>query len=185
MYAMILNLYCCISHINFKLTGNYYNFSNIRYAEPPLGALRFAAPVPPKGRNETIDDGSVARICPQAYPGGSQITEKYDAYYSETGRTDLEGFENATKGFDYPRNTPKDPRATEDCLFLDVMVPRKVFESSRTIGRLRKGAAVMVWIHGGGYGAGTKYDVPSAGLLARSQVGRSEGVIFVAINYRL
>lgn len=105
----------------------------------------------------------------------------YNSYYSQTGKTDLAGFENATIGFDYPRNTPQDPRATEDCLFLDLMVPRRVYE-----GRGRKrGAAVMVWIHGGGYGAGTKYDVPPAGLLSRSQMGGEDGVIYIAINYRL
>jgi carboxylesterase type B len=43
----------------------------------------------------------------------------------------------------------------------------------------------MVWIHGGGYTAGTKYDVPSSGLISRSQHDDEDGVIFVAINYRL
>jgi cholinesterase len=172
--------------MSVKVTGNYYNFSNIRYAEPPLGSLRFNAPVPPKGRNQTIDDGSVARICPQAYPAGSFVNQIFNTYYSKTGRTDLEGFQNATQMFDYPRNTPKDPRTTEDCLFLDVMVPRKVFQK-RSLGskRPQRGAAVMVWIHGGGYTAGTKYDVPSSGLLSRSQHDDEDGVIFVAINYRL
>lgn len=169
-----------------KISGNYYNFSNIRYAEPPLGSLRFAASIPPKTRNRTIDDGSVARICPQAYPAGVFVNQIYNSYYSTTGETSLEGFQNATVGFDYPRNTPQDLRATEDCLFLDIMVPRKVFEKrTNKTGKLRKGAAVMVWIHGGGYGAGTKYDVPPAGLLSRSQLGNADGVIFVAINYRL
>jgi cholinesterase len=176
----------CFSNMSAKLTGNYYNFSNIRYAEPPLGSLRFNAPVPPKGRNRTIDDGSVARICPQAYPAGSFVNQIYNTYYSQTGRTDLEGFQNATQGFDYPRNTPQDPRATEDCLFLDVMVPRKVFQKrSLRSKRPQRGAAVMVWIHGGGYGAGTKYDVPPSGLVSRSQRDDEDGVIFVAIGYRL
>ena len=173
-------------NVKSQTTGNYYNFSNIRYAEPPLGSLRFAAPVPPKGRNETIDDGSVARICPQAYPAGSTVNQIYNTYYSNTGRTDLEGFQNSTKSFDYPRNTPQDPRATEDCLFLDVMVPRKAFQ--RRIlksDRVRKGAAVMVWIHGGGYCAGTKYDVPLGGLVSRSQQDNEDGVILIAMNYRL
>ena len=45
-------------------------------------------------------------------------------------------------------------------------------------------APVLVYIHGGGFTAGTKVSDP-AGLIARSQVGDGEGVIFVAINYRL
>lgn len=96
------------------------------------------------------------------------------------------GFLNATAGLELPSLTPPDPRMTEDCLFLDVMVPRKVFDKRSSKGKGRKkGAAVLVWIHGGGFGAGSKYDVPPAGLLSRSQIGGEEGVIFVAINYRL
>ncbi|KAH6639108.1 Alpha/Beta hydrolase protein [Boeremia exigua] len=182
----VVDLGYTMHQATFNLTGNYYNFSNIRYAEPPLGKLRFAAPVPPKGRNRTIENGAVARICPQAYPLAVFTNQIYNSYYSMTGQTSLDGFDNATVGFDYPRNTPLDPRATEDCLFLDVMVPRKVFEKRTSGGEKRgKGAPVMVWIHGGGYGAGTKYDVPPAGLLSRSQLDSADGVIYVAINYRL
>ncbi|OMP82096.1 Lipase 5 [Diplodia seriata] len=62
---------------------------------------------------------------------------------------------------------------TEDCLFLDVIVPKKIFESA--------GSAA-----GGGYTSGSKisYGNP-AGLIARSQTGSSDGVVFVALNYRL
>ncbi len=49
----------------FDINGQYYNFSNIRYAEPPVGNLRFAAPVTPKP-DRTVQRGEVARICPQA-----------------------------------------------------------------------------------------------------------------------
>ncbi|KAJ4993369.1 carboxylesterase family protein [Stagonosporopsis vannaccii] len=179
----LVDLGYTIHRASFNDSGNYFNFSNIRYAAPPLGSLRFAAPVPPQDQSRAVDDGSLARICPQAYPLGAFVNNIYNSYYSQTGRTALDGFQNATTGFNYPRNTPQDPRATEDCLFLDVMVPRAVFEGRRK-GK-KRGAAVMVWIHGGGFGAGTKYDVPSAGLLARSQTGGEEGVVFVAINYRL
>jgi len=50
------------------VTGNYYNFSNIRFAQAPVGNLRFALPLPPTGTNSTIDNGAVSRICPQANP---------------------------------------------------------------------------------------------------------------------
>ena len=172
--------------LRLKETGNYYNFSNIRYAEPPVGSLRFALPVSPRGRNTTVDTGSIARICPQAYPTGGRINERYNTYYSLTGNTSIAGFENSTQGFDYPRNAPSDPRVTEDCLFLDVMVPREIFHARQSRrNRTRAGAAVMVWLHGGGFCAGSKYDTPAAGLIARSQTGDSEDVIYVALNYRL
>jgi len=45
-------------------------------------------------------------------------------------------------------------------------------------------ATVLVYIHGGGFTAGSKVIDP-AGLIARSQPDDGEGIIFVAINYRL
>jgi hypothetical protein len=46
----------------------YYNFSNIRYAAPPVGNLRFAQPVKP-AVNRTLNDGQQSVICSQASPG--------------------------------------------------------------------------------------------------------------------
>jgi carboxylesterase type B len=48
--------------------GGFYNFSNIRYAQPPLGALRFAAPVAVVGSSDIINNGSVGIVFPQMYP---------------------------------------------------------------------------------------------------------------------
>ena len=46
---------------------------NIRYAQTPLGNLRFAAPIPPPGRNPIVQDGSVGTICPRAVPAWQPI----------------------------------------------------------------------------------------------------------------
>jgi carboxylesterase type B len=47
-------------------------------------------------------------------------------------------------------------------------------------------AAVLVWIVGGGYTAGTKSSAGNpAGILASSIENNGDGVIFVEINYRL
>jgi carboxylesterase type B len=44
----------------------------------------------------------------------------------------------------------------------------------------------MVWIYGGGYTGGSKAGSGSpAGLIARSQDDGQEGIIYVAMNYRL
>jgi carboxylesterase type B len=44
----------------------------------------------------------------------------------------------------------------------------------------------LVWIHGGGQVLGHKsLDGGGAGLLAASQTDGKEGLIYVAINYRL
>lgn len=72
-----------------------YIFSNIRFAAPPTGTLRFGAPQPPLEDRTTVHDGSIGFICPQAEP----------TYLPQAKSTDP---------------------ASEDCLFLDVIVPRKV-----------------------------------------------------------
>lgn len=45
----------------------------------------------------------------------------------------------------------------------------------------------MVWIHGGGYTLGSKtfYSPSAAGLIKASQNNGKQGVIWVAMNYRL
>jgi hypothetical protein len=73
---------------------------------------------------------------------------------------------------------PLDPRTTEDCLFLDVLTPQEVFESG-------KGAPVVVWIFGGGFTEGDKSLYNGSSLVLRSLLNGGEGVIFVAINYRV
>lgn len=47
----------------------YYNFSNIRYGQAPVGSLRFAPPLPPYGRNNSINDGQQTVVPTQANPG--------------------------------------------------------------------------------------------------------------------
>lgn len=77
---------------------------------------------------------------------------------------------------------PPMPQESEDCLFLDVHVPKKTL-SDRHYGN---GAAVIVWIHGGGLTLGWKdqnYD--PAGLLAQSVLQTERDSIFVALNYRV
>jgi carboxylesterase type B len=45
---------------------------------------------------------------------------------------------------------------------------------------------VLVWIYGGGYTEGDKTSSGDpAGLIARSLENGSEGVVYVAMNYRL
>ena len=74
------------------------------------------------------------------------------------------------------------PHDSEGCLFLDVHVPEKTFFDRNN----SDGAAVIVWIHGGGLAMGWKdaqYD--PAGLLAQSVLQTGKEVIFVALNYRM
>lgn len=81
-----------------------------------------------------------------------------------------------------------DPRTTEDCLFLDVVVPRGIFhqvqQKKKDFVAKKKLAPVMVWIYGGGFTGGDKTMYNPAGLIERS-MARGEDIIFVAINYRV
>jgi carboxylesterase type B len=123
-------------------TGQVYNFSNIRYGQPPVGNLRFAAPVAPSGRNTNVNNGSVGSICPQASPAWSAAGFESSLAYALGIPFNLTAAEAALAAANLS-STP-DPRETEDCLFLDVFVPKHIFNSRSSAGK-GKGAAVLVW----------------------------------------
>ncbi|KAG9855447.1 carboxylesterase family protein-like protein, partial [Aureobasidium melanogenum] len=165
---------------SYNSTGGYYNFSNIRYAAPPVGDLRFAAPQAPAVDRTHVQTGNRARICPQAAPGWEAIAAQFVPAYLQ-GQTNFTMSDfNRSMSNSIASATVIDSAEDEDCLFLDVMVPEDIFKSD-------KQHPVLVWIYGGGYLAGSKTGSGNpAGLLERSQVsGNSSGVIYVALNYRL
>jgi carboxylesterase type B len=85
-----------------QTASTYYNFSNIRYAAPPIGDLRFAAPTPPLyNRSAGIQDGQYRCDCPQIFPRW------------------------------FNRSSPN-TAVDEDCLFLDVLVPPQIFRRNKS-----------------------------------------------------
>ncbi|KAH8127539.1 hypothetical protein FP744_10003390 [Trichoderma asperellum] len=157
--------------ISFNETGQYYNFSNIRYARDPSGDLRFAAPQPPLQNRTSVQRGETNVACPQAF-----------AVWYLCGLAQLSGTIKSTKDCGPSLLPPPDPAEREDCLFLDVIVPRSIFDSRKS-----KPAPVMVWVYGGGFAFGKKgQDGNPAGLLAQSQQVDPEGrgIIYVQFNYR-
>jgi carboxylesterase type B len=162
----------------YNNTGGYYNFSNIRYAAPPTGNLRFRAPRPPKKNRGTVQTGLPDRICAQAGPAWYIIAEQFVPEYLQGQTVFNESSFNTTTG----PPAPLDPRTTEDCLFLDVLVPKNIFDNAGK----GKGAPVLVWIYGGGYTEGSKSGSGNpAGLLAASGGTKGDKVIYVSMNYRL
>ena len=158
----------------YNNTGAYYNFSNIRYAAPPTGNLRFRAPRAPKKNRGTVQTGLPDRICAQAGPAWSIISAQFIPEYLQGQTVFNESSFNTSTG----PAPPLDPRTTEDCLFLDVFVPKNIFDKAGK----GKGAPVLVWIYGGGYTAGSKSDSGNpAGLLAASG-GRKGDKIIVRPN---
>ena len=148
-----------------------YNFSNIRYAEPP---------VPPRNRSKIIDQGKIGRVCPQGFPGwGAVGVELLTAYIA--GKTfNASAFNSALANSFSSPPPPQDPRVSEDCLFLNIIVPQKVFEQAAP--HRKPLAPVLVWIHGGGYTSGEKTDgglYNPAGLIKTSQSSNSTGLFML------
>ena len=120
----------------------------MRFAAPPIGPLRFFAPTLPAVNRTKIQNASDV-ICSQAYPK-----------WLTTG---------AVTPFTPADIAPVDPRTSEDCLFLDVLLPRKIWETRRT-SRAPSRAPVLVWINGGGFSLGWKDNSGKGyGLVPRSQ----------------
>ena len=131
-----------------------YNFSNIRFAQNPVGPLRFSAPQPPTGRLEDVQVGEKGRICPQSGPEWSLVS----AQFSEAvAKGEAESF-NMTEAVEIAKQQIADgalpsPHAdgstyiTEDCLFLDVIVPSAVFDKGERQheGHPAERAPVVVW----------------------------------------
>ncbi|CAK3971205.1 carboxylesterase family [Lecanosticta acicola] len=163
----------------YNETGQYYNFSNIRYAQSPTGDLRFRAPKLPLKDRSQVFTGETNRICPQADPAWLATAELFIPryYQGETSFTPAD-FNTSAATSALPA---QDPATTEDCLFLDVHVPKGIYDQ-----RDKKKSPVLVQIYGGGYTAGDKRSVGNpAGLLQRSQNNNNTGLIYVSLNYRL
>ncbi|KAJ5535540.1 hypothetical protein N7527_001794 [Penicillium freii] len=166
--------------ISFNEYG-IYNFSNIRYAAPPLDDLRWKMPVAPEKNRAHVQTGDVGQVCPNALPVWALLQiEWLPSYWNHTD------FQISTNISSYPYNPlPADGRTTEDCLFLDVLVPKRIFDQNNKKGsEYDQLAPVLVWIHGGGQVSGEKAEYDASGLIQRS-MNNEDGIVFVEINYRL
>ncbi|KAK2030375.1 alpha/beta-hydrolase [Colletotrichum zoysiae] len=146
----------------------YFNFTDIRYAAPPTGLDRFKPPKVPAENRTTQSSGPYKIECPQAQPGW------FDYIGSDVGnQTEMPPF---TEDDVYP---PR-PGSSEDCLFLDVLVPEKVFNA-----RMTATVPVLLFIHGGGYVQGSKTEYGSGVGLLSAAAQNGQDLIYVSINYRL
>lgn len=131
-----------------------------------------------------VNDGQDGRICPQGVVQWAEERALFvDAYYGGKGNvssfTDLPPPGINVTGV---APGPQDPREDEDCLFLEVIVPKAVYEKSASL------APVFVWTYGGGYYEGSiESQSNPAGLVAQSMANpdTQPGVVYVSINYRL
>jgi len=122
-------------------------FKGIPFAAAPVGALRFQPAAPPK-----------------AWTGVRDANKWGDTCIQPSGKTRPIGVNQAL-------DMPDSPKASEDCLNLNVWTPAK-----------KAGAKlpVMVWFYGGAYaeGGGSMPFANGANLA-------SKGVIVVSLNYRV
>jgi carboxylesterase type B len=118
-----------------QVTDSYYTFSNIRYAAPPTGSLRWREPVPPNKNRTSIQSNSQVITCPQGTPTWQIRTSSSLNTYLDTGVVPHISYSNLTTMLQ---------SGQEDCLFLDVFAPRSVFDNVDS-GRQ---VPVLVWIHG-------------------------------------
>jgi hypothetical protein len=90
----------------------------------------------------SVNDGLESRICPQAVAGWLSASAKWAPAYIASGV--LPNISESALPADGSIPTIPDPRENEDCLFLDVFVPARVFHGSHK----NKSVPVMVYIHG-------------------------------------
>ncbi|KAF4447925.1 carboxylesterase family protein [Fusarium austroafricanum] len=164
-----------------------YKFQNVRYGRSPTGDLRFRAPQSPIKNRTAVQTGAGTRICPQGQPRWQAKTlMAIGKYSSPMVPFTLEGWVEAIEnGMVPPGNI--NANATEDCLLLDVHVPKKVLKAAGT--EDKEGVPVLVFIHGGGVfgskdGSGPTRFEPS-GILAQAQSTFNQDFVFVTLNYRL
>ncbi|CAD6506182.1 BgTH12-07112 [Blumeria graminis f. sp. triticale] len=167
-----------------------YRFNGIRYGTPN-GRFSLALPTwssknkrsKHKERPMSIGSGPGFSKCPQATPNWILDNEAFLRAFIANQSTEGYSFRNGSQNLSLPIQIPEDE--TEDCLFLDVIVPKRIWDTTKA--HPEKGfAPVIVYIHGGGFTSGDKgshQDMNS--LLADSVKVNSQGAILVLINYRL
>ena len=136
-----------------------------------------------------INNGTRGSDCPAAFPCWFNIqTEFVQANLSgqpfDFDAAVAEEFASGSCSKPVPPSQ-RNPQESEDCLFLDVIVPDAVFHNNHSTNST-KGAAVIVYIFGGGYTGGSKTSSGNpAGLIYSSRANGSEGIIYVGVNYRV
>jgi carboxylesterase type B len=138
--------------LDFNETSQVYTFQNIRYAQAPVGNLRFRAPAPPQINRTLVQNGSEARTCPQGVPVWQLEAFGPIAEFSDPRSAfNLSVWENSFINASAP-NIPFNADVTEDCLFLDVHVPKTVLDEATSSKKGYRdsescqGAPVLVWV---------------------------------------
>ena len=145
-------------------TAGVNAFLGVPFAEPPVGPLRWQAPVDYRER------------------GGVRRAERFAPACLQTTRI-LDWYRSMAERFGASRSVFADLETSEDCLYLNVWAPANVSlpaNVSSPAGHQTQLAPVMVFIHGGSNRSGWSFEPNYHGHRLAA-----EGVVVVSIAYRL
>ncbi|PFH46612.1 hypothetical protein AMATHDRAFT_154314 [Amanita thiersii Skay4041] len=154
-------------------TTHNTHFLGIRYAAPPIGALRWRAPEPP---------APIAGV-------QSADTQPFTCFFAGFGVSAASPFRNGSFPTSLHDSNNSDNRRastefgpSEDCLFLNVYTPGILNPAHVT-----KPLPVVVWIHGGGYMSGSASGFRGTDFFNGDDLIREAGgnIVVVVIQYRL
>jgi para-nitrobenzyl esterase len=144
------------------LSDGVYEFLGVRYAQPPVGPLRFQAPKKLEPWQGEVGATEYGQPAVQMRTPGSAGASTYPPIVQAA----------RAEAFASPENSK--PAGDEDCLVLNVYTTKTGPEAGAT-------RPVMVWIHGGGFAygqAGTK-------IYRGHNLAKNHDVVFVGVNHRL
>lgn len=111
----------------------FYNFSNIPYAQQPIGELRFQAAkqIEDQKGNLPLNDGQTSVVCPQSQVGWFSYAEEFlKDFYEANEELDAKWSYPLSPKYNYSWSTdvPVAKGQSESCLTLDVMVPKRIYD---------------------------------------------------------
>ncbi|MCJ1466308.1 hypothetical protein MMC07_004927 [Pseudocyphellaria aurata] len=155
---------------NYNKEADFFTFSNVRFGRATNGSMRFKAPAYPAHIDNplAVQDSTYGPICPQTNSTRPCVPDG-----------------DGTIGGPIVAPLP-DSRESEDCLFLDIYVPRSALEPGSPQ------LPVVVWFYGGGYLYGAKsiaeikaFFYNGTGTLQAAAAAGQSKAIFIAGNYRV
>ena len=149
-----------LGQVRGVLEDGVYEFRGVRYAQPPVGALRFQAPKKPEPWQGETAANVYGQAAVQLRAGAGA------ASYPPLVQAAM------TEAFLPPENVKRE--GDEDCLVLNVYTTKTGTDARAT-------RAVMVWIHGGGF----SYGQAPLNIYRGHNLAKNHDVVFVGVNHRL
>jgi para-nitrobenzyl esterase len=143
-----------------KAEDGVLEFLGVRYAQAPVGKLRFQAPVTPAAWEGELAAGTYGQAAVQMRSGAGA------AAYPPVVQAAM------TEAFKPPEGVK--PEGDEDCLVLNVYAQKTGVDAGAT-------RPVMVWLHGGGF----SYGQAPLNVYRGHNLAKNHDVVFVGVNHRL